>query len=93
MKNIVLNFLMCFILLVSCSEEHIIPGGDGIVKGRVVKSGTFEPLENVRISTSPSTNTMFSDKDGYFVFDKVAVGKYSFQAQKEGYTAKFEAVM
>jgi hypothetical protein len=92
MKKIVLNLLMCFILLVSCSEEQIIPGGDGIVKGRVVKSGTFEPLENARISTSPTTSTIFSDKDGYFVFDKVAIGKYSFQAQKDGYTAKFEPV-
>jgi hypothetical protein len=92
MKKIVINLLMCFILLVSCSEEQITLGGDGIVKGRVVKSGTFEPLENARISTSPTTSTIFSDKDGYFVFDKVAIGKYSFQAQKEGYTAKFEPV-
>lgn len=83
---------MCFILLVSCSEEQITLGGDGIVKGRVVKTGTFEPLENARISTSPTTSTIFSDKDGYFVFDKVAIGKYSFQAQKDGYTAKFEPV-
>lgn len=83
---------MCFILLVSCSEEQIALGGDGIVKGRVVKSGTFEPLENARITTSPTTSILFSDKDGYFVFDKVAIGKYSFQAQKDGYTAKFEPV-
>lgn len=90
MKKIVLSVLMCFILLVSCSEDPIVDGGYGTVKGRVVKAGTFEPLENARISTSPSTSTFFSDKDGYFVFDKVLVGKYSFQAQKEGYTAKFE---
>ena len=90
MKKIVLSVLMCFILLVSCSEDPIVDGGYGTVKGRVVKKGTFEPLENARISTSPSTSTFFSDKDGYFVFDKVLVGKYSFQAQKEGYTTKFE---
>jgi len=90
MKKIVLNILMCFILLVSCSEEQIIDGGNGIVKGRVVDSGTFEPIENARISTSPTTSTFFSDKDGYFIFDAVPVGEYSFQVQKEGYTAKFE---
>lgn len=90
MKKIVLNSLMCFILLVSCSEEQIIDGGNGIVKGRVVDSGTFAPIENARISTSPTTSTFFSDKDGYFVFDAVLVGKYSFQAQKEGYITKFE---
>ena len=37
MKKIVLKILMCFILLVSCSEEQIVDGGNGIVKGRVVR--------------------------------------------------------
>jgi hypothetical protein len=92
MKKIILNILMCFILLVSCSEEQIIDDGNGIVKGRVVDSGTFEPIENARISTNPVTSTFFSDKDGYFVFDAVLVGKYSFQAEKEGYVTKFEPV-
>jgi Carboxypeptidase regulatory-like domain len=92
MKKLVLivNILMCFILLVSCSEEQILVGGNGIVKGRVVDSGTFEPIENARISTSPTTSTFFSDKDGYFVFDALPVADYSFEAQKEGYVAKFE---
>jgi Tol biopolymer transport system component len=92
MKKLVLKVLMCFILLVSCSEEQIVEGGDGSVKGRVVNSSTFEPIANARISTSPATNTFFSDKDGNFTFDKVAVGKYSFQAQKDGFIAKFESV-
>jgi len=92
MKKIVLilSILMCFILLVSCSEEQIFVGGNGIVKGRVVDSGTFTPIENASISTSPTTSTFFSDKDGYFVFDAVPVGKYSFEAKKEGYITKFE---
>jgi Tol biopolymer transport system component len=92
MKKIVLKFLMCFILLASCSEDQIVEGGEGIVKGRVVSSSTFEPIANARISTSPATSTLFSDKDGYFVFDKITVGKYSFQAQKDGFIAKFESV-
>jgi hypothetical protein len=92
MKKIVLKFLMCFILLASCSEDQIVEGGDGAVKGRVVSSSTFEPIANARISTSPATSTFFSDKDGYFVFDKITVGKYSFQAQKDGFIAKFESV-
>ena len=92
MKKIVLilNVLMCFILLISCSEEQIIVGGNGIVKGRVVDSETFTPIENARISTSPITSTFFSDKDGYFVFETVPAADYSFEAQKEGYVAKFE---
>lgn len=92
MKKLVFNILMCFTFLVSCSEQQIIDGGNGVVKGRVVDSGTFEPIVNARISTSPSTSTFFSDKDGYFVFDSVLVGKYSFEAQKDGYVTKFEPV-
>jgi hypothetical protein len=69
-----------------------VPGGEGIVKGRVVVTGNFEPLENAKITTSPTTNIIFTNKDGYFIFDKVEIGKYSFQAQKDGYTSKFEPV-
>ena len=32
MKKIVLKFLMCFILLASCSEDQIVEGGDGSCK-------------------------------------------------------------
>ena len=91
MKKIGLKILVCFILFVSCSEEVIDDTGAGSVKGRVVDSQTFEPIKNARISSSPATNTYFTDDNGDFVFDKIVVGKYSFQAQKEGYTAKFEA--
>jgi hypothetical protein len=91
MKKIVLKILMCFILLVSCSEEQIVDGGDGTAKGRVVDAVTFLPIENAKISTSPSTSILFSDKDGYFTFEKITAGKYSFQAQKDKYVAKFEA--
>ncbi|MEG2667046.1 MAG: carboxypeptidase-like regulatory domain-containing protein, partial [Bacteroidales bacterium] len=79
-----LRILVCFILLISCSEEQLEDGASGTVKGRVVESGTFTPLENVRISSSPSTSTVFTDKDGYFTLEKVLVGDYSFQAQKDG---------
>ncbi|RYJ53687.1 hypothetical protein DR871_000130 [Flavobacterium petrolei] len=76
--------------LVSCSEELIDDSGMGKVKGRVVDAETFEPLANARISTSPTTSTFFTDKDGYFEFSEILVGKYSFQAQKDGYISKFE---
>lgn len=85
-----LKILMCFILLISCSEEQIDDTGTGSVKGRVVDSRTFEGIANVRISSSPTTSTVFSDKDGYFLMEKVPVGKYSFQAQKDGFIARFQ---
>lgn len=85
-----LKILICFMLLVSCSEDQIDETGTGAIKGRVVDARTYEGIENARISSSPTTSTVFSDKDGYFEIDNITMGKYSFQAQKDGFTARFE---
>jgi Tol biopolymer transport system component len=86
-----LKILVCFILLISCSEEQVDnTTGTGLVKGRVVKARTFEPIENARISTNPTTSTVFTDKDGYFTIADIPAGKYALQAQKDGYLTRFE---
>lgn len=84
--------LSTIILLFSCSEDKLTDEGKGIVKGRVVKENTFEPLENVRVSSSPNSSIVFTDADGNFIINDVVAGNYSFEARKEGYIAKFEAV-
>ncbi|MEN2487551.1 carboxypeptidase regulatory-like domain-containing protein [Flavobacterium sp. B11] len=80
------------VVLVSCSEEKIGESEFGTVTGKVVNSETFEPMENVKILSSPTTSTVFTDAEGKFTVTNVKVGEYSFQAQKEGFVAKFEAV-
>lgn len=80
------------ILLFSCSEDKLTDDGKGIVTGRVVKENTFEPLENVRISSNPNSSIVFTDNEGYFTVSDVPSGDYSFEARKDGYVAKFEAV-
>jgi Tol biopolymer transport system component/ribosomal protein S11 len=80
------------VLLFSCSEEKITDDGKGIVKGRVVKETTFEPLENVRISSNPNTSVVFTDAQGNFTINDVPSGAYSFEARKDGFVAKFEAI-
>jgi hypothetical protein len=93
MNNILkYSMLSLFILLFSCSEDKIGQLGRGIVKGRVVKEITFEPLENVRISSSPNSSTVFTDANGEFTLFDVAEGTYSFEARKDGFIAKFESV-
>lgn len=90
-----LYFKLCFlffIVLSSCSEEKVDQVGYGTVTGRVVIADTFEPMENVKITSSPTSGTIFTDADGKFVMSKVPIGEYSFQAQKDGYVAKFESV-
>lgn len=90
MKKLGQILFVFVVFLTSCSEQLIDDTGIGTVKGRVVNSQTFEPIGNAKISSNPTSNTTFTDKDGYFVIDAIGVGKYSFQAQKDGFIAKFE---
>ncbi|MDA6071253.1 carboxypeptidase regulatory-like domain-containing protein [Flavobacterium sp. AC] len=83
--------VLFLLFLVSCSEEKIGELGYGTVSGRVVNADTFEPMENVKILSSPTTSTVFTDAEGKFTVSNVKVGEYSFQAQKDGFVAKFEA--
>jgi Tol biopolymer transport system component len=93
MNNILkYSVLTLFVFLFSCSEEKIGQLGAGIVKGRVVTEIAFEPLENVRISSSPNSSTVFTDANGEFSISGVTEGTYSFEARKDGYVAKFESV-
>ncbi|MDR6843696.1 carboxypeptidase regulatory-like domain-containing protein [Flavobacterium granuli] len=91
MEKLRIGILMCLIILFSCSEEKITDGGTGTVKGRVVDAVTFAPIENAKVSSNPSTDTYFTDKDGYFTFEGITIGKYTFEARKDKYVAKFEA--
>lgn len=84
--------VLFLLFLVSCSEEKIGDSEFGTVTGKVVNGDTFAPMENVKILSSPATSTVFTDADGKFTVSNVKVGDYSFEAQKDGYVAKFEAV-
>jgi hypothetical protein len=76
--------------LLSCNEEKLTFSEVGKITGRVVQAESFEPIANSKVSLSPTNNTVFSDEDGYFVFEEVPVGDYSIQAEKEGFLAGYE---
>lgn len=84
-----LKILACFILLMSCSEEQLEDTGTGKIKGRVVDVRAYTGIENARVSSNPTTSTVYTDKDGYFTIENVPAGKYAFQAQKDGFIARF----
>ena len=92
MKNNYIRLSLFFLLLlVSCSEDSLEEIQFGTVSGRVVKSGSFEPIANVKVFSSPNSSIVFTDEDGNFSIIDVVVGDYSYQAKKEGYITKFEA--
>ncbi|PQJ18433.1 MULTISPECIES: hypothetical protein [Nonlabens] len=90
MKYTTYILLGLLLMLTGCSEDTIEINGKGIIKGRVVEDITFLPLENVKISTNPQTNVVFTDVDGNFEIE-VEEGQYAVQAQKDDFLASFES--
>lgn len=91
MKNLKYIFPLLFIFIsVGCSEDTIDVLQSGSITGTVVTEGDFEPIENVRISTTPATSTVFTDENGEFIIENVPVDEYSVQARKEGLLTQFE---
>ncbi|MBK5210372.1 MAG: carboxypeptidase regulatory-like domain-containing protein [Flavobacteriaceae bacterium] len=91
MKRI-FNIIMAlvFSLFMSCGEDTIDIVGLGTVTGRVIEATSFIPIENAKVTLSPSNNTVFSDADGYFIMEDVEAGDYSVGVTKEGYLTNFE---
>ena len=90
-----IKILSLFILIfafASCSEELVEQTKQGVLKGKVVKRGTNEPIANAKIYTTPSTHTVFSDKDGMFEIADLPIGNYSVKAELSGYLTTFQAV-
>ncbi|WP_457610217.1 carboxypeptidase regulatory-like domain-containing protein [Lutibacter sp.] len=77
-------------LFINCSEDTVDLVGVGTITGRVVESSSFDPIENAKVSLSPSNNTVFSDADGYFRMENVEAGDYSVSAKKENYLTNFQ---
>lgn len=94
MKGFIIKIVSVLVVLsaISCSEDTIDLEGLGSVKGSVVKVGTNEPLENVKISTNPGTSTVFTNTEGVYILENVPAGDYSLSAQREGLLAVFEGI-
>jgi hypothetical protein len=91
MKTIIYFIVIaCFLLITGCTEETIDINGKGTITGTVVEDETFLPLSNVKISTNPNTNTVFTDADGKFTIE-LEKGTYAVKAEKDGFLVNFES--
>ena len=86
------SIIFILIFITSCSEDTVDYTGVGKVTGRVVEAENFDPLENAKVELTPTKNTVFTDVEGYFVFEEVEAGDYSVSATKEGFLTSFEPV-
>lgn len=92
MKKIInIICILSLTFFINCSEDTETFVGEGTITGRVVEAISFDPVENAKITLSPSNNTVFSDIDGYFIISGVEEGDYSVSATKEDYLTTFEA--
>lgn len=94
MKTLIqfISIIIFSVCLFSCNEDLVDQAQTGILKGKVVKRGTNEPIPNVKIFTAPTTQTVFSGKDGSFEIPNMPVGNYSVKAELSGYLTNFQAV-
>jgi len=88
----IISIIIFSVCLFSCNEELVDQAQTGILKGKVVKRGTNEPIANVKIFTAPTTQTVFSGTDGSFEIANMPVGNYSVKAELSGYLTNFQAV-
>ncbi|MET3536022.1 carboxypeptidase-like regulatory domain-containing protein [Chryseobacterium limigenitum] len=94
MKTLIqlISIIIFSVCLFSCNEELVDQAQTGVLKGKVVKRGTNEPIANVKIFTAPTTQTVFSGTDGSFEIASMPVGNYSVKAELSGYLTNFQAV-
>jgi Carboxypeptidase regulatory-like domain len=85
-----LLFLLILIPITNCSEDTVDFLGIGIITGRVVEADNFNPIENAKIVLTPTNNTVFTDTDGYFIYEEVEIGDYSVSATKDEFLTNFQ---
>lgn len=76
----------------SCDEDTIGLEIKGDVKGTVLDDESGEPLDSVRVTTSPATTTVFTDENGEFLLEDILVDDYSVKAELETYVTGFKAI-
>ncbi|WP_299765023.1 carboxypeptidase regulatory-like domain-containing protein [uncultured Dokdonia sp.] len=90
-NNILYKFaVLLFVFAISCSEDTIQDELTGGLTGTVISSEDDMPLENVKITTNPSSSTVFTDANGFFSLLNITVDDYSVMAELEGFDTAFE---
>lgn len=91
-KYIAIVFLLGLILTTSCNEDTIQPELLGSIEGQVLRKDDLTPLNNVTISTTPTSSSVITDLNGNFTLESIPVGTYSVRAEREDFVSKQEGV-
>lgn len=91
--NTIKHLISCLLLILitlGCTEDQIDSVSFGKITGKVVKKSDNTPLANAKVSTSPTSNTVYTDSNGNFTIPEIPVGEYSVKAELSGYQISFE---
>ena len=91
-KYIAIVFILGLLLTTSCNEDTIQPELFGSIEGQVLRAGDLTPLDNVTISTTPTSSSVITDINGNFTLESVPVGTYSVKAEKVDFVTQQEGV-
>lgn len=92
MKNLAILYILSIFLL-GCSEDVLDGNEKGTLKGTVRMQLTNEPLANVKITTTPSTLTVYSDEEGNFeILESIPIGDYSVKAELNDYVTEIKSI-
>lgn len=95
MKTKHILYILCSLLFLfsSCSEDLIDYDAHATLKGTTRVKDTNQPLANVKITTTPSTQTVYSDANGNFeIKNSIPYGDFSVKAELDGYITEVEAI-
>ncbi len=92
MKILNILYLLLFLTVFSCREELVDVPVYGTISGKVIEKTAGKPIKGVRISTAPTTSTVYTDADGNFTISQVPIADYSLKAELSGYVTNFHPV-
>lgn len=92
MKLINIIYLLLLLTTIGCREELVDVPVYGAITGKVVEKSNGKPIKGVRISTAPTTSTVYTDEGGNFSISQVPLADYSLKAELSGYLTTFQPV-
>jgi len=85
MRLAVITLFLSLLLIYSCEKDKVAVEEFGSISGYVFDEKTNDPLQNVNITTSPSSTSLLTDANGYFYIPEVLAGDVSITAKKNDY--------
>ena len=64
----------------------------GTIEGTVLDVDTYQPIENVYVTLSPSNKNTMTTSDGKFSFSDLDANQYSITVQMNGYETNIKTV-